>query len=428
MATFQNTSIISGLPSYLISLWTMFSENPYSRKVLFLIFGISLFNYIDRQVLYAVFPLIKKELFLTDTQLGLLASSFMIVYMCFAPLVGYFGDKYRRPVIIGVSAVFWSVATVFTGMVKTYPQMLLTRSAVGVGEAGYGTVSPSYLAEWFPVEKRARVMALYALAIPVGSALGYLLGGFLGQHFGWRSAFYLVAVPGIILGIAAMFFKETPEKLARSSERVKLAQYKCLLKNRPFLLIAFSQAISTFSIGGLAAWMPSFFVRDFGLSVAQAGVTFGAVTVLAGVAGNLAGGWIADWLHKKTKRAYFIVGYLSYFISMPFGVLAVLASSLPMALVMIFFTEFFIFSNSGPYHAAIVEVTPVNMRSMAFALDIFILHAFGDAVSPTIIGMVSDARGLAFAIFLAVMFLFFGGVTSIFAGYYYKKDLHPELA
>ena len=406
----------------------MFTDNPYSRKVLFLIFGISLFNYIDRQVLYAVFPLIKKELFLTDTQLGFLASSFMIVYMCFAPLVGYFADKYKRSSIIGVSAIFWSVATSFTGLTKTYPQMLFARSAVGVGEAGYGTVSPSYLAEWFPIEKRARVMALYALAIPVGSAIGYLLGGVLGQHFGWRAAFYIVAVPGIFLGAAAMFLRETDEKTAVKYERIKTSRYKELLKNRTFMLIAFTQAIGTFSVGGLAAWMPSFFVRDFGLSVAQAGLYFGAVTVLAGITGNLTGGWIADWLRKRTRRAYFIVGYLSFFLSMPFGVLAVLSDSLHLALAMVFAAEFFIFMHSGPYHAAIVEIIPVNMRSMAFALNIFILHAFGDAISPAILGMVSDSGGLGFAIFLAVLFLFFGGVTSIFAGRYYKKDFHPELA
>ncbi|MBI4803565.1 MAG: MFS transporter [Elusimicrobia bacterium] len=406
----------------------MLADNPYSRKVLLLIFSISLFNYIDRQALYAVFPLIKKDLLLSDTQLGLLASSFMLVYMCFAPLVGYFGDKYKRPTIIGISALFWSIATIFTGMIQTFPQMLVSRAAVGVGEAGYGTVSPAYLAEWFPAAGRARVMALYALAIPVGSAIGYLLGGQLGDHFGWRNAFYIVAVPGILLGVAALFLHETGEKTARQAERITLCKYKELLKNRTFLLVAFSQAVGTFSVGGLAAWMPSFFVRNFGLSVAQAGLYFGAVTVVAGVAGNLAGGWLADWLRKKTKRAYFIVGYLSFFLSMPFGVIAVLAGDLNTALAMIFMTEFFVFMHSGPYHAAIVEVNPVNMRSMAFALNIFIIHAFGDAVSPTIIGAVSDAAGLAFAIFLAVIFLFFGGVTSILAGYFYKKDFHPELA
>jgi MFS family permease len=320
------------------------------------------------------------------------------------------------------------VSTIFTGLTRTYPQMILTRSAVGVGEAGYGTVSPSYLAEWFPIEKRARVMALYALAIPVGSAIGYLLGGALGQYFGWRAAFYIVAIPGILLGVNALFLKETDEKKARKTEKIKLSGYAAFFRNRTFMLIAFTQAVAAFSVGGLAAWMPSFFVRDFGLSVAQAGSYFGVITVLAGITGSLAGGWIADWLRKKTKRAYFIVGYLSFFLSMPFGVLAVLAGTLHMALAMMFLTEFFIFTHSGPYHAAIVEVIPVNMRSMAFALDIFILHAFGDAVSPTILGMISDARGLGLAIFLAVMFLFFGGVTSIFAGRCYKNDFHPEIA
>jgi predicted MFS family arabinose efflux permease len=402
----------------------MFTANPYSRKVLFLIFCVSLFNYIDRQVLYAVFPLIKKELLLTDTQLGLLASSFMLVYMCFAPLVGWFGNKFARPSIIGVSAIFWSAATMFTGLAGAYPQLLSARAALGIGEAGYGTVSPAYLAEWFPAGSRARVLALYALAIPVGSAIGYILGGALGQHFGWRAAFYIVAIPGLLLGIASLYLKETPERKSAPDEKPSLARYTGLLKNRTYLLISSSMAIATFSVGGLAAWMPSYFVRNFGLSVARAGVIFGAVTVLAGVAGNLSGGWAADWLRARTKRAYFIVGYLSFFLSLPFGVLAMLSDSLSMTLAMLFLAEFFIFAHSGPYHAAIVEVNAVDLRSMAFALNIFIIHAFGDAVSPALIGMVSDASGLSFAILLSVLFLFFGGVTSILAGYYYKKDFH----
>ncbi len=395
----------------------------YSKKVLILIFCLSLFNYVDRQVLYAVFPLIKTDLRLSDAQLGLLASSFMIVYMCFAPFVGYFGDRVRRPLIIGVSAVFWSISTVFTGLIRTYGQLLFTRSAVGVGEAGYGTVSPSFLAEWFPVEKRARVMALYALAIPLGSAIGYLLGGALGQRFGWRNAFYIVAVPGVLLGLAAFFLKETPEKNLRT-EHISFKGYAALLKNRTYLLICLSQSIGTFTVGGLAAWMPSYFVRSFGLSVARAGFLFGAVTVLAGISGSLAGGWAADWLRKYTKRAYFIVGYLSFFLSIPFGVCAVLADSLNIALATMFAAEFFIFAYSGPYHAAIVETVPVTMRSMAFALNIFILHALGDALSPFLLGVVSDAAGLRAAMFLAMLYLLFGGVTSILAGETYKKDFH----
>ena len=190
------------------------------------------------------------------------------------------------------------------------------------------------------------------------------------------------------------------------------------------MFVSFSQAIATFSVGGLAAWMPSYFVRNFGLSVARAGVLFGAVTVLAGIAGNLSGGWAADRLRERTKRAYFIVGYLSFFLSLPFGVLAVLSGSLSMTLVMLFLAEYFIFAHSGPYHAAIVEIAGAELRSMAFALNIFIMHAFGDAVSPALIGMVSDACGLSLAVMLSILFLVFGGVTSIMAGYYYKKDFH----
>jgi MFS family permease len=329
-------------------------NEKYAKRVMGLIFCLSLFNYIDRQVLYAVFPLIKADLRLSDAQLGFLASSFMVVYMCFAPFVGYFGDRVRRPLIIGISAIFWSLSTLVSGLAGGYRQLALARSAVGVGEAGYGTVSPSYLAEWFPLNQRARVMALYALGIPAGSAVGYLLGGVLGQHFGWRNAFFIVAIPGILLGIIALFLRETPEKLARS-EHISFSGYKALLKNRTFLLICLSQSIGTFSVGGLAAWMPSYFVREFGVSVARAGFLFGLVTVLAGVSGNFAGGWVADWLHKRTRRAYFVVGYLSFYLSVPFGVGAVLAGDLKTALVMMFMAEFCIFAYSGPYHAAIVE-------------------------------------------------------------------------
>ena len=397
------------------------NSDGFAKKVLALIFCLSLFNYIDRQALYAVFPLIKADLRLTDAQLGLLASSFMVVYMCFAPFVGYFGDRVRRPLIIGASAVFWSISTLFTGLSRGYGQLLASRSAVGIGEAGYGTVCPSFLAEWFPPGSRARVMAVYALGIPAGSAVGYLLGGALGQRFGWRNAFYIVALPGMLLGLAALFLPETPEKAART-ERVPFSAYKALFSNRTFMLVCLSQSIGTFAVGGLAAWMPSYFVREFGVSVARAGMLFGAVTVAAGLAGNSAGGWAADWLRRRTHRAYFIVGYLSFFLSVPFGLAALLAGTLNASLAFIFLAEFFIFAYSGPYHAAIVETVPATMRSMAFAVDIFIIHALGDAVSPFLLGAVSDRAGLPAAMAISMLYLLLGGATSILAGETYKKE------
>ncbi len=401
------------------------NSKGYPRKVLVLIFAISLFNYIDRQVLYAVFPLIKADLKLSDMQLGLLASAFMVVYMCFAPVIGYFGDRIKRPIIIGASAIFWSVATIFTGFAKNYSHLIFARSAVGIGEAGYGPVSPAYLAEWFPSKGRAKIMAIYALAIPVGSAIGYLLGGVLGESFGWRNAFFIVAVPGIFLGIIALFLKETPEKIKQRGQ-IKFGEYKLILRNKTYLFTVLSQAVATFSIGGLAAWMPSYFVRNFSMSIANAGFLFGAITIAAGIVGSFSGGWLADFLRQKVKRAYFIVGYMSFFLSVPFGVMAVLTDNFQLAVFMFFMAEVLVFVHVGPYHAAIVNITSVKMRSMAFALQILIIHAFGDAISPTLVGYFSDLYGLRLAIFICVLFILFAGVLSIFAGKHYAVISHKD--
>ena len=400
----------------------------YPNKVLFFVFLISLFNYIDRQVLFAVFPLIKEDLTLSDVQLGMLGSAFMIVYMCIAPFIGYLGDRIKRTSIIGASAILWSIATLSGGLAGNYGQLLAARSVVGIGEAGYGTVSPSYLAEWFPKSRRARVLAIYALAIPVGSAIGYILGGWLGGHFGWREAFHIVAVPGILLGIYFFFFKETPER-GEKPEKAAFSSYLELLKNKTFLLICLAESVATFSVGGLAAWMPSFFERSFGLTVAKAGLLFGALTVAGGITGTLAGGWFADKLKQKTCKAYFITGFFSLTLAAPFGIAAVFVKSLELSLVMIFLAEFFVFAYSGPYHAAIVEAVPLKIRSMAFAVEIFIIHALGDAISPVLLGKISDQTGsLGMALCVSMIYLLAGGAVSILAGRVWEKHIKAEEA
>lgn len=400
----------------------MNNNDSYAKKMLFFVFAVSLFNYIDRQVLFSVFPLIKADLNLSDAKLGFLGSCFMLVYMCVAPLTGYIGDRVKRPAIIGISAIFWSIATLLSGFAKNYTHLLFARSAVGIGEAGFGTVSPSYLAEWFPSQLRARVMAVYALAIPVGSAAGYLLGGVLGAHFGWRDAFFWVAIPGILLGIAFIFFRETPEKVLRK-ETASFSDYKKLLTNKTFLLICLAESIATFSVGGLAAWMPSFFVREFSLTVDKAGLLFGGVTVISGITGTLAGGFIADKLKKYTCKAFFWVGFFSFVLAAPFGIAAVMTENLYTSLTLIFFAEFFVFAYSGPYHAAIVDCVPLMTRSMAFAVEIFVIHALGDAVSPFLLGVISDKSSLGMAIIVSMLYLIIGGVVSIIAGNSYESDL-----
>ena len=379
------------------------------KRVFALLFFINLFNYIDRQVLYAVFPLIKSDLALSDTQLGLLASAFMIVYMMISPFTGYFGDRSRRQNWIAASAMLWSVATVACAGVKNYAHLLVARSFIGVGEAGFTTISPSFVAEHFPNRQRARVMALFTLALPFGSALGYLLGGHFGEQYGWRAAFLLVGVPGFFLGLAAFLLRDPNRGAQQKEPPPDFKRYKKLIKNKPFMYACLSQAMVTFTLGGFAAWMPSFFNRYYGYSVAEASMVFGAMTVVGGILGTFAGGWLADWLHKKTQRAYFIVIYGTIFAAVPFAVAALSMHGKVPALVCFLIAETLIFMHMGPINAALVDATSVAVRSMAFALNIFIIHVLGDAVSPTVIGAISDAAGLRMAIVACSLMLLLAG-------------------
>ena len=363
-----------------------------------LLLSINLFNYIDRQVLYAVFPLIKTDLRLSDAALGFLGSSFMLVYMFGAPAIGYLADRGRRPFWLGAGTIVWSFATALAGFSRSYVQLLLARSAVGIGEAAYTTISPSYLAEYFPAHMRARIMAFFTAATPVGSAAGYILGGLLAEYWGWRAAFFLVGIPGLFLGISALHLKDCHHEPVSQATAPKLRDYADLFKNRTFLLTTLAVSAATFTLGGLAAWMPSYFTRYFGYSVGQAGMTFGALTVAAGILGTLAGGWSADMLAKKTNKAYFIVSAAGFIASIPLGLAALNASSTFAALTLLFLAETAVFMHSGPLNASIIAISPGNMRSMAFAAFIFTMHALGDAVSPTLIGALSDATSLKTAV------------------------------
>jgi predicted MFS family arabinose efflux permease len=260
------------------------------------------------------------------------------------------------------------------------------------------------------------------MAIPFGSALGYLLGGQLGQHFGWRSAFFIVAVPGIILGLFA--FKLTDSTRHKISKKTfpSIKQYFSLFKNKTFICIALSQAMATFTLGGLAAWMPTYFHRYFDLSVAKAATVFGIITIFGATLGTFTGGHIADFLNKRTKKGYYITSAAGFFISIPFAVTAVLNGSYLTASVMFFMALFFVFFYAGPLPAAIISSVKTGIHSMAFAVNIFILHALGDAISPTIIGALSDKFDLKFATLICIGFLALAGFFALLAALFHKKE------
>jgi MFS family permease len=377
----------------------------YGRYALALLLAVNLLNYIDRQVLYAVFPLVKADLRLSDTALGLLGSAFMLCYMVSAPLLGWLGDRMRRVKLAASGLAVWSIATALAGLAPGYRSLLSARTVVGIGEASFVTVSPGLLSDYFPKERRGRVLSYFYLAIPVGSALGYLLGGILGQTVSWRAAFLVVGVPGLLLTIPLALLRE-PQR--GGTERSELSGngpahkgYLQLARTPSFVINTLSMAAMTFALGGLAQWLPTFLYRVHSLSVAKGNTLFGAITLIAGITGTLTGGWLGDRLQARNRKGYLTVSGWGFLIGTPIAAYAIMTPFLPGCLAAIFFAEFFLFLNTGPLNTVIVNVSAPEIRSMAFAVNIFFIHALGDAVSPTILGRLSDLWGLRLALMVA---------------------------
>jgi predicted MFS family arabinose efflux permease len=400
---------------------------PYRRYALGLLLAVNMLNYIDRQVLFAVFPLIKSDLGISDTELGFLGSAFMFSYLVLAPLFGWLGDHWSRIKLASGGLVVWSLATALAGFAPGYRTLLAARATVGVGEASFGTVSPGLVADFFPKEQRGRVLSWFYVAIPVGSAVGYLLGGVLGQRFGWHAAFLMVGIPGLLLAIPIWLLHTPPrggDEAAPPAEAVKASSgYAALFRNRSFVCNTIAMAAMTFAIGGLAQWIPSFLYRIHSLSVAKGNTLFGAVTVLAGILGTLAGGWLGDRWQKKSDKGYLLISGWGFLVGTPFAVWAILAPGLASCMTAIFIAEFFLFLNTGPLNTVIINVTNPAVRAMAFAVNIFFIHALGDAVSPTILGWLSDQWGLRSALLVPPFAMALAGLFCFVCGRYVAQDM-----
>jgi predicted MFS family arabinose efflux permease len=390
--------------------------------LLSILFAVNLFNYIDRQILFAVFPAVKADLQLSDTQLGLLASAFMWVYLSTAPVFGVLADRGSRPRLMGLGVGIWSAATALSGIIRSYGQLLVGRALVGVGEASYGSVAPAMLSDAFEPAHRGRALAIFSMAIPVGSAMGYLLGGAFEREFGWRTAFFLVGIPGLWLAWTVWRLPDVgrggcivPGMETTRPPAPRLRDYLDLLRTRSYLLNCLAMTAMTFAVGGLAAWVPTYLVRIRGMGLAEANLVFGILTLVSGLGGTMAGGWLGDRLLPRVATAYFLVSGLGLAMSVPCAAAVIVLEDRTWVLAAIFLAEVFIFLNTGPLNAIIANVSRSEVRATAYAVNIFVIHALGDAISPAIIGMVSDRLGLATAFWiapgalaLAALFCFWG--------------------
>lgn len=362
--------------------------------VLALLTGINLVNYLDRYVIAAVGPKVQEELALSDFQFGLIVNAFMIGYFATSPLFGALGDRRPRKGLITIGIVVFSLATAASGLMRSFVSMLGARFAVGVGEASYGTLAPTIIDDLAPPTRKSRWLAVFYVAIPVGSALGFLLGGAIESAWGWRSAFFVAGLPGILLAFAYLLTKE-PERRERQVSRPGLSDYRRLASIPLYRSAVIGYTAYTFALGGFAAWAPKYLYQQIGMELAKADFLFGAVLCVAGLLATAIGGWLGDrWPGPNRAQANLRLCALSSFAAVPCAAACFLAETPTTFFVAIFAAELFLFLATAPINVALLHSVPEGLRASAMAASIFVIHLLGDFISPPLIGAISDASTL----------------------------------
>jgi MFS transporter, Spinster family, sphingosine-1-phosphate transporter len=372
-----------------------------SYFALAVLFSMNLLNYVDRYVFYSTGPKFSKELGFDDFQFGVLSVSFMVVYTLVSPLMGVLGDRYSRKGLLSFGVTLWSVATVGTAFADTFGEMFFWRALLGIGEASYGIIAPALLADLFPPRHRGRVMGVYYLALPVGGAIGYGIGGWFAKHADWRYAFWVVGVPGLLAALMGLIMHDpgrgaSEGRATGKEDRPTLTDYVSILKTPSFVFNTAGQAAVTFAIGALAVYAATFYQRVRGMDDVQAGVWIGGLTLVAGLLGISLGAWAADVLLKFTRRAYLLWPAFAVAVAVPCGTTAILATDRGMSLTLLFVTSVMMASVLGPSNTVTANVVPPNRRAAGYALCIFLVHLFGDISSPLLIGYISRLFGQPF--------------------------------
>lgn len=407
----------------------MKKTSPYVALALLL--AINLFNYMDRQVLAAVEEPIRHTFGVSKAATGFLGTAFILSYLILSPIFGYLGDRFSRWMLIGIGVGLWSLATGATGLAETFTILLATRCTVGVGEAAYGPTAPSLLADLFPIEKRGQIFAWFYVAIPVGSALGYILGGLANDLWSWRAGFYLVVPPGLLLAGLCFFMREkrgspnpNPEATNKRpdlpiSPQAAPARLSSLLSNRSYVLDTLGMTAMTFAIGGVAFWMPTYVLERMSHGnisgdaqkalLNHINLIFGLITVVAGLLATPLGGIAGDRLKRRIPGAYFLVSGAGLVIAFA-AFLLLLICPFPAAWGLVFIAEFALFFNTGPSNTILANVTSPAIRSRAFAVNIFFIHALGDAASPYLIGLIADRASMNIAFAVVSVLMLIGGI------------------
>ncbi len=370
--------------------------------------AINVLNYVDRYVLSAVLPWIEADFGLTDRQSGLLGSMFMLTYLLASPLSGYLGDRITRKYLVAGGVFLWSLATIGSGLAPDYGSLVATRALIGVGEACYAVIAPGLIADLYRERYRGRMLAVFYMAIPIGSAIGYLVGGTIGESLGWRWAFALAGAPGMLLALIALGLREprrgaSDDVVDAGPPPAPGASLARLWRTPVWRLVTASMTLSVFSVGGLAFWMPTFLVRTQQMSVEQAGSALGTILVVTGLFGTLTGGFLGDRVSRRWRGGHLLVCGFALCACAPLTAAMPFMPTPSLVLGFGFAALFMLGLTAGPINAALVGCVPAALRSSAVAMNNLTVHLLGDSASPYLLGWISDATDLRVAVALTAL-------------------------
>ncbi|MGK6318934.1 spinster family MFS transporter [Sphingomonas sp. DT-204] len=407
----------------------------YARLVLAMLLLVYIFNFLDRQILGILVGLIKKDLGLSDTQLGLLGgTAFALLYSTLAVPLALLADRTSRSWVITISLAVWSGFTALCGTATGFTQMFLYRLGVGVGEAG--GVAPSYalISSYFPPERRARAMAVYSLGIPVGLAAGVLLGAYIAAHVNWRVAFYTVGIAGVVLAPIFRLVVKEPPRPAIAGPQPSVWQVFPIIAAKPsFWLMAFGAAMSSLAGYGLAFWVPSFLERSFHFDLATRSYYFGSLLLLGGATGVFLGGVLADRLGQADRGAYARLPAIAWAITAPMFAIGFWSSSPVLAWLLFLIPNALNILWLGPIVTAVQHLVPPHMRATASASFLLINNLIGLGAGAFVIGAMSDAmtpifgdEALRYSALAVSGFYLIAAVLAFIAVRFLKRDWVEE--
>jgi predicted MFS family arabinose efflux permease len=396
------------------------------------LFTINLFNYIDRQVISGVLPLVQQDLQVSDTALGWLASAFMILYLTASIPLGVLGDRIARHRLIAVGVGVWGAATFLSGLARSYGQLFATRTLVGIGEASYGPTATAMVSDLFPRERRGLVNGLFNAAIPLGGAIGVIAGGLVGSRYGWRAAFLLVGMPSLALTVLAWQLGDPPRGAhdlvpPRDGNGLPgglLENIAGLFRTPTFVMVCAVGMLVAFAIGAFNHWLPLYLHRVKHLSVPEASFWFGVLSAVGGFLGVVSGGFVGDLLARRTPAGHLLTVAAGFLLAAPAGIVMILSSQRAVFLPALFFAVTFLVLYIGSVNAVIHNVVHPTLRATAVAIFVFIINLGGAALSPAVVGLISDRRqSLQAAMLMLPVLVFFAGLIALAAATVVAADM-----